>query len=96
MVIGLSLLFFNIRLNIILTNAKSHKNLTTQVRARFDSYLYTTTIVLTGLFLLLSGYLIQWHGISFLIYLGLMMIIFSFASLLLIPQNYFKRNIGSY
>ena len=96
MVVGLSLLFFNIRLNIILANSKSHKNLTIQIRARFDSFLYTTTIILTGLFLLLSGYLIQWHGISILIHLGLMMITFAFASLMLISKIYFKRNIGSH
>lgn len=96
MVVGLSLLFFNIRLNIILANAKSHKNITIQIRARFDSFLYTTTIILTGLFLLLSGYLIQWHGISILIHIGLIIITLAFASLMLISNIYFKRNIGNY
>ena len=96
MVIGLSLLFFNIRLNIILTNAKSHKNLTIQIRARFDSYLYTITIILTGIFLLISGCFINWYGISVLINIGLMIIILAYAALMLISKIYFKRNIDSH
>lgn len=96
MVVGLSLLFFNIRLSIILANAKSHKNLTIQIRARFDSYLYTTTMILTGLVLLLAGYLMQRYGISILIHLGLIIITLAFVSLMLISKIYFKRNIGSY
>ncbi|MCR9192166.1 MAG: MFS transporter [Gammaproteobacteria bacterium] len=62
MLIGLGMLFLNIRINIILTHAKSHKSIKKQIRARFDSYLYTTTIILTGFFLLISGYFISWYG----------------------------------
>lgn len=96
MIIGLSLLFFNIRINIILTNAKSHKNLTKQIRARFDSYLYTTTIILTGIVLLISGYFINRYGISVLINIGLLIILLAYAALMLISKIYFKRNIDSY
>lgn len=96
MIIGLSFLFFNIRINIILTNAKSHKNLTKQIRARFDSYLYTTTIILTGLFLLISGYFINWYGISVLIKIGFIIMMLAYAGLMLISKIYFKRNIDSY
>ena len=86
MFMGLGLLFFNIRINIILTNANSHKNLTKQIRARFDSYLYTTTILLTGLFLLVSGYLIQWYGISVLINIGFLIILLAYLGFKMLPK----------
>ena len=86
MFMGLGLLFFNIRINIILTNANSHKNLTKQIRARFDSYLYTTTILLTGLFLLVSGYLIQWYGISVLINIGFIIILLAYLGFKMLPK----------
>lgn len=93
--IGLGILFLNIRINIILTNANSHKSITKQIRARFDSYLYTTTIILTGVFLLISGYLINRYDISVLLTLGLITIMLAFLSFMLLSKRHFKRNIGS-
>ncbi len=96
MFIGLGLIFLNIRMNIISTNAKSHKNITKQIRARFDSYLYTITIILTGVFLLLSGCLIDRYGISTLITIGLIMITLAYSSFILLSKRYFKHNIDNY
>ncbi|MFT4058383.1 MAG: MFS transporter [Legionella sp.] len=95
MILGLSLLFFSVRITIILTNAKSHKNITKQIRARFDSFLYVLTTVLSGAGLLISGYFINSYGIQSLIIIGLILMMIAYLSLILLSHNLIIRAIAA-
>lgn len=86
LIVGLSVLFFTIRINIIFTNIYSHKNITRHIRSRFDSYINTASSIFTGIFLLINGYFIGKFGIITLVYISSTLVLLAFLFFIIIRR----------